>query len=139
MAAIIVGIDDSETARRAAGKAAALAAETGSTLHLLTCVPGSESETVGVGSDQVTIDPITDAEGRLQAVADALPHDDINVHAYYGDPADVMCDLADRLDARMIVVGNRRVQGVSRVLGSIATQVARHADCDVLIANTKHE
>ena len=36
----------------------------------------------------------------------------------------------------MIVVGNRRVQGVSRVLGSIASDVLRRAPCDVLIVNT---
>jgi nucleotide-binding universal stress UspA family protein len=36
----------------------------------------------------------------------------------------------------MIVVGNRRVQGISRVLGAIATDVARRASCDVLISDT---
>jgi nucleotide-binding universal stress UspA family protein len=48
----------------------------------------------------------------------------------------VMCEEARRLEARMIVVGNRRVQGAARVLGSIASDVAKHAPCDVYIANT---
>ena len=47
-----------------------------------------------------------------------------------------MCKEAAELDALMIVVGNRRVQGVSRVLGSIANDVLKQAPCDVLIANT---
>lgn len=56
-----------------------------------------------------------------------------------GDPATVMCDEAERLGASMIVVGNRRVQTAGRVLGSVATNVARHATCDVLIVNTTAE
>jgi nucleotide-binding universal stress UspA family protein len=47
-----------------------------------------------------------------------------------------MCEEARRLGARIIVVGNRRVQGASRVLGSIASDVAKQAPCDVLIVNT---
>src|SRR5690606_28369663 len=40
-------------------------------------------------------------------------------------------------DASLIVVGNKRVQGVAgRVLGSIARDVAAHASCDVYIAHT---
>ena len=47
-----------------------------------------------------------------------------------------LCDEAKRLDAEMIIVGNRRVQGMSRVLGSIAMDVARNAPCNVLIVHT---
>ena len=36
----------------------------------------------------------------------------------------------------MIVVGNKRVQGLARVLGSVASAVAQHAPCDVYIAKT---
>ena len=44
--------------------------------------------------------------------------------------------MSVRLDARMIVVGNRRVQGASQAFGSIGADVTKHATCDVLIANT---
>ena len=44
---------------------------------------------------------------------------------------------ADRLEARLIVVGNRRVQGPARILGSIARTVAANASCDVYVANTR--
>jgi nucleotide-binding universal stress UspA family protein len=36
----------------------------------------------------------------------------------------------------MIVVGNRRVQGVTRVLGSIPLDVAKQAPCNVFIVHT---
>lgn len=38
--------------------------------------------------------------------------------------------------ALMIVVGNRRMRGIGRVLGSIANSVARNAPCDVFSAQT---
>ena len=53
-----------------------------------------------------------------------------------GSPATATCEEATRLQAQTIVVGNRRVQGVTRVLGSVAADVTKHAPCDVLIANT---
>jgi nucleotide-binding universal stress UspA family protein len=51
----------------------------------------------------------------------------------------MLCEEAERLDARTIVVGNRRVQGISRVLGSVASDVTRQAPCAVLIANTSND
>jgi nucleotide-binding universal stress UspA family protein len=36
----------------------------------------------------------------------------------------------------MIVVGNRRMRGIGRVLGSVANSVAHNAPCDVYIAKT---
>lgn len=43
---------------------------------------------------------------------------------------------ASRVEADIIVVGNRRRRGIGRVLGSIANSVAHNAPCDVYIANT---
>jgi nucleotide-binding universal stress UspA family protein len=53
-----------------------------------------------------------------------------------GKPADALVEEAKRLGADLIVVGNRRVQGIGRVLGSVATDVAHHAPCDVYIVKT---
>ena len=65
-----------------------------------------------------------------------LPHDQITFTVGLGDPARFLCEEAGRLRARAIVVGNRRVQGVARVLGSVAADVVKQAPCDVLVANT---
>ena len=53
-----------------------------------------------------------------------------------GKPADVIVDEAKRVDADLIVVGSKRMTGISRVLGSVANDVAHHADCSVYIAKT---
>lgn len=133
---VIVGVDPSDTARKAAATAASLAAACGVNLHLVTCVKPGRSEQVGVGSDTITIDPVSDAEGLLRRLSAELPHDRITTHIAMDDPAEALCAEAQRLGARMIVVGNRRVQGMSRVLGSVATDVLRNAPCDVHVANT---
>ena len=133
---IVVGVDESETARRAADKAAALAAETNANLHLVTCVKPGASVKVGVGSDTFVTDPNTEAETLLTNLKSQLSHDKFTSAVMSGDPAKALCDEAERIGADMIVVGNRRVQSMGRLLGSIATDVAKRAPCDVLIANT---
>ncbi|MDH3292846.1 MAG: universal stress protein [Acidimicrobiia bacterium] len=71
-------------------------------------------------------------------VAISLRHivNDVSIVQAEGKPADVLVREAERLDADVIVVGNRRVQGPGRFLGAIATSVAHHAPCDVSIAKT---
>ena len=119
---IIVGVDQSATARKAAESAAEIAAKCGTNLHLVTCVKGGDATSA--------------ASTFLDQLARELGHDRITSKVGIGDVAEIICEEATRLDARMIVVGNVRVQGVTRVLGSIALDVAKHAPCDVLIANT---
>ena len=48
----------------------------------------------------------------------------------------MLIEEAARTHADVIVVGNRRMQGVKRVLGAVASDVAHHAPCDVLIVKT---
>lgn len=136
MSNVVVGVDRSETARRAAHRAARLASAFGSRLHLVTCAKPEAGQTVGIGSDAMTIDWEHDAEQFLQGLARELPHDDITWSVSTGDPAHAIIDTADRLDAETIVVGNVRSQGAARVLGSVATSVVRKAPCDVLVAHT---
>ncbi len=133
---IVVGVDRSDTARVAADTAASLALACATNLHIVMCVKHGPSKEVEVGSDKFVVDWVADTHSFLSDLARELPHDQITTHVTDGDPAKALCEEAARLEARMIVVGNRRVQGVSRVLGSIAADVARHAPCDVLIANT---
>jgi nucleotide-binding universal stress UspA family protein len=53
-----------------------------------------------------------------------------------GAPADAICEVAREVSADLIVVGNKGMQGIRRVLGSVPNSVAHQAPCDVLIAFT---
>lgn len=140
MERIIVGVDGSETAARAAEKAARIATALGAELVVIsaftklgdTLVEGATDTIRYTANDMArqvaerAIDDLRTSFPELQAVA----------RGEYGAPADALIKVAEDLGAVLIVVGNKRVQGVSRFLGSIAASVAQHAPCDVYIAHT---
>ena len=133
---IVVGVDESTTAQAAARTAAGIAAATGANLHIVMCVKRGSAHQLQIHGDQFRIDSVQDAEHYLHDLRKSLPYEQITAAVAFGEPAETLCDLARRLKARMIVVGNRRVQTAGRILGSIASGVAKQAPCDVLVANT---
>ena len=138
---ILAGVDGSETAILAAQRAAEAAQAYGGTLHIVSAYGPGEQRTLSDGIEKVVINLRTDAERVSTEAADDLraqfPNLEITTSVASGNPADVLVDEAARLDARLIVVGNKRVQGPARILGSIARTVAANATCDVYVANTR--
>jgi nucleotide-binding universal stress UspA family protein len=120
----------------AAKRAAELANAYGDNLHLVMCVERDNPIDVEVGSDKFRFDQIEDSEQFLAQVGRSLGAEHCTHSVLHGDPAKVLCAEAAKHDTRAIVVGNRRVQGVARILGSVAGDVVKHAPCDVLVANT---
>ena len=140
MTTIVCGIDNSPTAAAAARRAAELSVALNARLHLLSAYGKVESETVEVGSETILVSNEMEAERVAGAVAVELrqefPGLDVVHFASEGRPGEAMVAAAERLGADLIVVGNKRVQGITRVLGSIARDVAAHAPCDVYVALT---
>ena len=50
--------------------------------------------------------------------------------------AKAIVSVAEDVGADLILVGNKRMQGAGRVLGSVPNDVAHTAPCAVLIAKT---
>ena len=137
LALIVVGLDGSDTARAAAETAARLARAAGARLHLVTAVASISFEVLsGPGGDEFLVDDAERSRTFLAGVASGWPDLEVTVSVRQGKPGPVLVEEADRLGADLIVVGNRRVQGASRVLGSVASDVTRHARCDVYVAHT---
>lgn len=134
---IIVGVDFSPTSEEAARQAAALARATGADLHLVTATRKSGSQVVRGGGETWTINDVDRAHEKLRALAGTLS-DGLRVECTVldGDAAKAIVAEADRIGADVIVVGNKRVSGVSRVLGAVALEIVRHAPCAVHIAKT---
>jgi nucleotide-binding universal stress UspA family protein len=133
----VVGTDGSETAARAASRAAELAAATGATVHVV-CAYERRVDSMRSGSDELVFSGLSEAEGIADAQASTFrSHGIASTSAAIADkPADALIAEAERLEADLIVVGNRRMQGVSRVLGAVANHVAHNAPCDVLVVKT---
>lgn len=138
MRSIIVGVDGSTTSSRAAQVAAELARDTGATLHVVCAYPRETASEVSDGNDHWHVT----ASGTATATADRVAAELSAIapgatgSAAEGKPADALVEASKRLDADLIVVGNKRVQGPARVLGSIAASVAQQAECDVYVAHT---
>ena len=133
---IVVGIDESATSLHAARRAAEIAVALDQPLHLVMAVKNGMSFGIQVGTDAFQVDWVTSAAQFLKETCGELPVPNATYALGGKDPAKSLLEEAERLDASMIVVGNRRVQGAARLLGAIATDVMHHAHCDVLVVNT---
>ena len=119
--------------------AATLAQAMDATVHLVTAYGSS---TVGMGPEVMVVpdhaEIVEAAKANLSALAGDLRQRGltVEVHAVMGDPVNALCSVAEAVDADLIVTGNKRMQGPSRVLGSVPSKVAHRAQCHVLIAQT---
>lgn len=135
---VIVGVDGSETAMRAAESAKRLAIALGARLHVVSAFDSNRTEVVEIGTDKWIVSDAAEAEAVARAVSERLTAEGLEVTyaPAFGKPGEALVKEAELLDAQLIVVGNRRMQGLGRVLGSVANTVAHTAPCDVYIAKT---
>lgn len=137
---IVVGVDSSETAREAARKAAGLAQHLGAQLVVISAYGKFEVERIGERSDEIILtteqEALSTAENQVAPLRSEFPDLVLETVASEGKPAEALVAHAEKLEADLIVVGNKRVQGLARVLGSVAADVARKAHCDVYIVHT---
>lgn len=135
---IIVGVDGSPTSRRAAEKARDLAVRLEAPLHVVSAHTENEITHIKSGSDQWIVSSADNARRIAEDVARQIrtPEVEIVPLSAHGKPSEALIGYAERAGAQMIVVGNQRMRGASRVLGSVANSVSHNAGCDVYIANT---
>lgn len=137
MKQIVVGISEAETSRVAAQQALRLAEQVGASVHFVTAIEAGDHYTIQVGSDRYDIDSADVARTAIESYVRSLaPTVDWTVEAVDGKPAQALIDVAERIKADLIVVGNVRMQGVGRILGSVGNEVVHHAPCSVLIVKT---
>lgn len=135
---IIVGIDGNSPAEQAARVAAGLARALGSPLHVVCAYARNQEAEVEANGQALRVSVAQESADIAARAALELGDDGLATSsaAVLGRPAEALVAEAERLGASVIVVGNKRMQGPSRVLGSVASAVAHHAPCDVYIAHT---
>jgi nucleotide-binding universal stress UspA family protein len=133
---VVVGADASDTATEAVRQAIELVKLTGGKLHIVSAyrpqqfsTPGGEEH--GLESGDLADSVVADHESRARAAGL-----ETQTHAMSGPPAEAICAVAAEVGADLIVVGNKGMTGMRRVLGSVPNSVAHHAPCSVLIAFT---
>lgn len=135
---VVVGADGSATAKRAVEAAADIAKAFGASLHI---VSAFEPKAVPASDRPAEFRNLTsegDVDVLLQDLSFVAQRHDVtpSVHSAKGDAAEVIVKFAQDLDADLVVVGNRGMRGVRRVLGSVPNSVAHGAPCSVLIVDT---
>jgi nucleotide-binding universal stress UspA family protein len=139
---IAVGTDGSETAEKAVDFAIDLAEKYGAALVIASSYkPVSETrlrdEQKEAPEDiQWSINPMEDVNSALRAAEERARTRGLETtsEAREGDPADVLCGIAEQHGADLLVVGNRGMQ--RRVLGSVPNSVSHKAPCSVVIVKT---
>lgn len=140
---IVVGTDGSATATQAVAKAAELARTCGSTVHVVSAFKPFESLYVMPEalptSVQAMIDPAAEAKAVVDEAAERMRGDGVptSTHTSPGDAASVLIEVAEAVEADLLVVGSQGMTGPARfLLGSVSNKVSHHAPCDLLIVRT---
>ncbi len=142
---IVVGTDGSESAAEAVRQAVELAGLTGARLDVVSAyepVPNRrvESEVAQAPGDVAhEFGPREEATFALDSAVGAATAAGVEVtpHAMDGDPADAILDVAEKVGADLIMVGNKGMTGARRfLLGSVPNKVSYHSPCSVIIART---
>lgn len=144
---VVVGTDGSDSSLRAVERAAAIAADHGAKLIVVTAhlpvpeergryaiPPGSDH-----GQDYRTVGEapyyaiLRDARERAHLVGAK----NVEEKSIVGAPINVLVQLAEEAGADLLVVGNVGLNSVAgRLLGSVPSAVSRRAKTDVLIVHT---
>ena len=139
---IAVGTDGSDTASKAVEFALDLAEKYGSHVVVASSYkPVSEDRLRREQKDapadiQWSINPQEDVNAALRAVEERARARGLQAtsEAREGDPADVLCDIAEQHNADLLIVGNKGME--RRVLGSVPNSVSHKAPCSVVIVKT---
>jgi nucleotide-binding universal stress UspA family protein len=115
---ILIATDGSDTAKKAARIGYDLATKV-----------GAQTLVLHVGAPE-------DGARVLEAAKTELGGD-IDTRTVTGSAADKILEVAEEVDADLVVVGNKGMTGAKRfLLGSVPNQVSHNAPCNVLIVKT---
>lgn len=139
---IVVGTDGSATATKAVEMALEIAEKFGATLVVASSFEAMSSGEIEREMDASPKDAAWAVSGA--AAVDSYLGEIVDVAksrgveaitaAHAGDPVDVLCDVAGRQKADLLIVGSKGMQ--RRLLGSVPNSVAHRAPCSVMIAHT---
>ncbi len=136
---VVVGSDDSQTARQAVVVAADVARMAGGRLHIVTAYDPKSVRIEHLPAEFQHSTTVHPADVLLKSLARIGEERglSVEVHAATGSPAEAVIRVAELEHADLIVVGNKGMRGTRRVLGSVPNSIAHSAPCSVLIVDTE--
>lgn len=142
---IVVGTDGSPGAQLAVAEAIRLSKALGAELHLVSGFEPTNARVTGAPEGAAKVwQPLPDdqVDGILGEASAGARLDGVTVstHAVRTDGADALLQVAEKVNATMIVVGSKGMHGARRLaLGNVPNKVSHRARCNVLIVATDLE
>jgi len=140
---VVVGTDGSDSSLRAVDRAAAIAAQSGAKMFIATAYfpQHDDARAADVLRDEgyktTGAAPIYAILKEAHERAQAAGAKDVEERSIVGAPVDALVELAQEVEADLLVVGNVGLSTISgRLLGSVPANVSRKAKTDVLIVHT---
>jgi nucleotide-binding universal stress UspA family protein len=149
---VVVGTDGSVPSMRAVEHAAWIAAASDAKLIITTAYVHHGDEAPYHHSEEPRAEDLLKEEGwqvhgdapiyeRLHEArerAEAVGASNIEVRPIIGGPVHVLLDLAEEVQADLLVVGNLGMNSIAgRLLGSVPASITHHAKTDVLVVHTR--
>lgn len=132
---ILVSIDGSEPANRAAEHALDIASRFDSDLHALYVVDTRRYGSSAVAESDAILEDLTDQGQDLLEDLDIRADVDVTTEVRRGRPSAEIDAYADEIDADLVVLGNRGLGGAGGgQIGSVAERVVRYANRPVITA-----
>ncbi|HWC82595.1 MAG TPA: universal stress protein [Pseudonocardiaceae bacterium] len=142
---VLVGTDGSDSSYRAVDRAATIARDADATLVVVCAYKPISDKTAAkagdvLGEDAYQVIGSSPAEDTLRTAAERankVGASKVEGVSVVGEPVKSLLDALKEHKADLLVVGNRGLNTLAgRVLGSVPSDVSRHATCDVLIVHT---
>ncbi|KMW74881.1 universal stress protein [Photorhabdus luminescens subsp. luminescens] len=132
-----VDISEDELTSKAVKHALSLAKKTGARLHILHVLPISSAivNAYSLGYDEIKDKATIKAEDDLKALLDTIdfPDDRLSYSIAFGSPRDEITAAATEINADLIVIGSRRPNITTHLLGSNASGVVKYSTTSVLV------
>jgi nucleotide-binding universal stress UspA family protein len=139
---IMVPVDGSDSALRAARFAVNLAAAMGAKVKLFHVLPAASVELVGMaGMERADIEKLGQSSGervfaRIREELDAGQAGNLEQAVALGEPAEEILAYAEQHPATLVVMGRRGLSRMqSLMLGSVSDRVLQHARCPVTVVS----
>ena len=142
---VVVGTDGSDSSFKAVDRAGAIAGDAGAKLVIVCAYYPNSGKDVheaekALKDEAYQVVGSAPADDTLQSAADRATEagaKDISKRPVKGNPVEALMQIVTDLDADLLVVGNRGLNSLTgRLLGSVPSDAARKAECDVLIVHT---
>ena len=132
---ILVAIDGSDAADRAAEHATSLAATFGADLHAVYVVDTRRYGSAALSKSGPVLEDLEERGGELLEELREGAAVDVTTEVRQGRPNEEIDAYAEEIDADLVVIGNRGLGGAAGgQIGSVAERVVRYAGRPVITA-----